>query len=342
MALVRQVLHRLRVGSHVYIWKIFLCQMAMRLFFKWLCGVLVLVVGLINFMAWQHAKSLTHFSEQPIRRIVSDSLSWHEKGRLVVFGAAIGKPASGPKPHEGWQAFRLTEGGPALSGWYWPADSAAKGTVLLFHGYLGTKSSMTDKAEAFHRMGYHAAVIDFRASGESEGHVCSIGYHEAQDVARLCAYIRQQGEEHILLYGTSMGAAAVLQAMSSRPPAGIRGIILECPFGSLTEAVAGRLRLMGLPSSPLAELLTFWGGVQQGFRGAAFRPELAAGAVQVPTLLLYGSRDQRVTRAETDRIFEGLSGPKTLYVFEGLGHENYLSREPEAWHRVVKHFVGGL
>ncbi len=67
-----------------------------------------------------------------------------------------------------------------------------------------------------------------------------------------------------MLWGISLGAATITRAVyeyDCKP----EKIILELPFGSIEQAVQARLRMMHLPEEPLATLLTFWGGIENGF-----------------------------------------------------------------------------
>ena len=56
-----------------------------------------------------------------------------------------------------------------------------------------------------------------------------------------------------------------------------------------------------------------------------------ASHIHTPTLLLWGTADPRVTRAETDAIFAHLAGPKARHDFPGVGHEPYWKRYSADW-----------
>jgi fermentation-respiration switch protein FrsA (DUF1100 family) len=142
----------------------------------------------------------------------------------------------------------------------------------------------------------------------------------------------------VYLYGASMGAAAVLKGVAdwALDPA---GLILECPFDSLLVTTRHRFTTMGLPSFPMAELLVFWGGVQQGFDGLRYSPAASAALVDRPTLLMAGDRDPFVTPEETRAIHAALRGPKRLVFFEGLDHDVGLRRRPREWKSAVGAFL---
>src|SRR5262249_40953369 len=143
-----------------------------------------------------------------------------------------------------------------------------------------------------------------------------------------------------VLWGTSMGAAAVLRAVSRRTPA--RGLVLEAPFPRLIDAVRSRFAIMGAPSFPSAELLVFWGGVRGGFDGFALEPVEWARSARAPALVLHGEADPTVSVEQVREVAGALAGPKTLVTFPGVGHESPLSARPAGAREPVARFLCGL
>lgn len=82
------------------------------------------------------------------------------------------------------------------------------------------------------------------------------------DVAGSMAYVRAiSPHQPLILYGQSMGGAAIMRAIDVndiQPDA----IIIEAVFDKMLSTVQNRFSAMGLPSFPGAHLLVFWGGVQ--------------------------------------------------------------------------------
>src|SRR5258705_12309209 len=89
----------------------------------------------------------------------------------------------------------------------------------------------------------------------------------------------------------------------------------------------------------MAGLLVFWGGVQNGFWPFSYKPELYAKTVTCPVLLMYGEKDERVSRQETDIIYANLKGTKYLKTFPFAGHEDYHARYKDEWVKVVTLFI---
>ncbi len=156
----------------------------------------------------------------------------------------------------------------------------ARETVVLFHGHAASKDSQLREAKAFHGMAFNALLVDFYGSGGSGGNGTSIGFYEALDVTQAFGCARGLPRSGpVVLYGTSMGAAAVLKAVADdklQPAA----LILECPFDSLIGTVRHRFTSRGVPSFPLADLLVFWGGAQEGFNGFRCRRSIQRPALR--------------------------------------------------------------
>ena len=168
---------------------------------------------------------------------------------------------------------------------------------------------MVAEARAFLDMGCSVLLVDFRGSGDSSESYTTVGYYEAEDVAAAVDYARKQlPHSKTILYGGSMGAAAVLRAVAScdvQPDA----IIAEAIFDKMLNTVRHRFEAMGVPSFPSAQLLVFWGGRQAGFNGFAHNP------VDTPPPSAAHSLSARVRRSpahleEARRVFAAVSAPK--------------------------------
>lgn len=302
-----------------------------------LLWVLFLMLVFVNAVAFFHAYKFTHFDASATRKIENAyELSLGEKLGLLLTGADMPRPENKATPHRRFETVRL-QSNKEIVCWYIPKDSAI-GTVALFHGYGGEKSTLLDKAEVFYQLGYNTLLVDLMGAGGSEGVQTTIGFKEAEQVKTCVAYLKQRREQNIVLFGTSMGAAAIMKAMDDEPLP-VRSLVLECPFSTLLQTVRNRFDMMGAPSFPMAHLLVFWGGTQNGFNGFAHNPAEYAQRITLPTLLLWGEKDDRVKRAETTEIFHNLAGPKKLVTYPMAGHENYLLKYREQWTADVAQFL---
>jgi len=295
---------------------------------------------LINVVAFFHAYKFTHFADSGVKRTKKSEadLNFTEKLNALAFGVNIPKPRNEKQPSQPFETI-LLKSNKEIECWSMKTDSA-KGTVIIFHGYGGAKGSMIDKSDAFLNMGYNTLLVDFMGSGGSEGNQSTIGFKEAEEVKTCFEFLQHTGEKNIYLFGTSMGAVAVLKALHDydiKPS----GIIIECPFGTMYETTAARFSNMGVPAFPMAGILLFWGSVQNGFWAFSHNPCDYAKSVKCPTLVLYGEKDDKVSRKEIDLIFENLSGEKTLRTYADARHENYLVHYHDAWVEDITGFLTG-
>ena len=297
-----------------------------------MASLLLLLLGL-NGLSFVAAYGLAHYQEpgqwsiarpKPIDTQVPSDLG------LIYRTRRIGLDS--PRDHPQW-----------LEVWDIAAprsSKASQGTVLMFPGIGGTKGTqLLPSAKVFNDLNYDTVLVDFLGVGGSSGTRMTVGYREGEDVAAVLRDARrQQLQPPFILYGISMGSAAVLKAIaldSAQPDA----IILELPFARLVDAVRGRFRASGVPSFPFCELTLFWGGVQHGFNAFAHNPVEYARSVNVPTLVLQGDGDPWTSMGEIQEIMTELKGEKFLTIVPDAGHGLLVTMDPSLWTQSVKRFL---
>lgn len=309
----------------------------------------IAAVLMLNIMAFMHAWSMTHFvvnyGRPAQEKEKVESLSPLSKAWLLVAGVKVNRPHNRATPKDLGLPFEVhrfpTANGGECESWHVPCDGA-KNLCILFHGYAGCKSGLLSEAAALHELGFATLLVDFRGSGGSSGNTTTIGYREADDVLAAVRYAQDKLDpQPPILYGQSMGSAAILRAVAAldvKP----RALIIECPFDRLLTTVEHRFEAVGIPSFPSAELLVFWGSVQQGHWAFGHNPIDSAPRVTCPVLMMHGAKDPRVTLAEAESILASLRGPKQLVVFPELGHGFGLGSDITRWKQAVGEFLAGL
>ena len=295
---------------------------------------------LLNIIVAFHAYKFTHFynnGEIAIKKVEEKS-GW-DKTKEILFGINTEKKKNDVTTDSTFKTIYLkTKDSLKLEAWYIPVDSAA-GTVLLFHGHGSNKSGVIKEAETFNKMGYNTLLLDFRAHGNSEGNTTTIGYDEAEDVKLAYDFIKNKDEKNIVLWGISMGASTITKAIKDYE-LNPQKIILEMPFGTIKDAVVGRVKMMRLPPEPISTLLTFWGGTEHGFWAFGMKPEEYAKNIKCPVLLQWGKNDPRVSRSEEDILFSNIpNANKKFVIYETAAHESLCKKEPEKWKAEVAAFL---
>lgn len=308
--------------------------------------LIVLIAGfvLINIVAMFHAYKFTHFTDKQVTRTADPAkLGFGAKVKTLMFGVDNPRPVNRIKPKHAFETLmikgdpEIQQGDKEIECWYIPRKDA-KGTVIVYHGFSGYKSLMLDKLDPFLEMGYNVLMVDFMGSGGSAGNQTTIGYFEAEQVKRSFEYLEKKGEKKIFLFGTSMGAVSIMKAFEDfqiKPS----GIIIECPFGDMYKTVAARFRMLNAPAFPMAGLLVFWGGIENGFWAFGHNPVVYAKSIDCPTMLMYRSKDPKVSKEETDEIFDNIKGKKLLKVYKNAGHEDLLAHDPAKWTADVRAFL---
>lgn len=288
----------------------------------------------MNGVAAFHAWRFTHFTtEAGTHTDNPEQLTPPQKLWVLLTGIKNPKPVNRATPDFPYSSVYISSPNGRLEAWHGEVPNA-RGTVALFHGYTSSKAKLLTEATTFRRLGYNVLLTDFAGNGGSEGNVCTVGHHEAADVAAVVQWLQRQPGGPVYIYANSMGAVATLRAeaeLGVRPAANL----LECPYGSMLETAQSRFRSMHVPPFPMANLLVFWGGVENNFWAFDLDATAYAAHITTPTLLMWGTADPRVTRPETDAIYTALRGPKQRQDFLGSGHEPYWRKHQELWERTV-------
>ncbi len=136
-----------------------------------------------------------------------------------------------------------------------------------------------------------------------------------------------------------MGGASIMRAITIHKISPEK-IIIESTFNSLLSTVKNRFKAMGIPSFPSAHVLVFLAGVSNGFNAFNHNPSEYARSVDIPTLVLHGGRDARVTLGEAKSVYKNLSGEKIFISYPGVGHQIFLKAVPQAWKKDMLQFLG--
>ena len=104
-------------------------------------------------------------------------------------------------------------------------------TIVMVHGYRAVPySNFSTQARYFLNHGYNVFFVYQRAHEVSDGRYITFGYKEADDVLKWCEYLYEKYHHDLILYGTSMGSATVINAASKTDKKYITGVIADCGF----------------------------------------------------------------------------------------------------------------
>ena len=306
-----------------------------------ICGCALLAFCLLNILAFRHASAMLNFDDPGERTVKPEALSLKDKAMVLVLGTRIPRPLSAALPEQlapDSHAIQIScPDGITLSAWY-VSRGIESPLIILFHGYSAEKSSLIREAREFLATGASVMLVDFRGSGGSSESYTTIGVDEAIDVKAAVAYAQTHiPHRSLILYGQSMGAAAILRAGAHHGVVA-DALILESVFDTMLNTVSNRFHTMGLPAFPAAQLLIMWGGVQLGFNGFTHSPMTDIASLSSPVLFLHGADDPRARLADARRVAHNAPAQTTFEVFPGVGHASCLAADPTQWRQAVHPF----
>jgi uncharacterized protein len=310
----------------------------MKKVFKFLLRSILVLFVLLNIVVIFHAYKFTHYYEAGTlqQKKQEDKTGW-DITKEMLFGMNMEKQQNAVPDSSFTPASFTTSDGIKLDA-IWQKVDSSKGTIAMFHGHGSKKTAILAESNYFNSLGFSTLLVDLRAHGNSQGSTCTIGFKESRDVKAAYDYLANTGEKNIILYGISLGAATVIKAAADFNIAP-KKIIAEMPFSSLPKAVHGRVKIMGLPPQPIATLLTFWGGTINGFWAFGMKPMEYAKKLKCPVLLQKGRQDPRVTDEETNEIYNNITSPKKLVIYENSSHESLCSKETTKWQAEISSFL---
>ena len=158
-------------------------------------SVLLFAVGLPYLFAavTTYRPRLMPRDQSPLSQLAGQAIDFNSTDGIVLAGV--------------WMTAASAPDHPTQHGW-------GTSTVILCHGPVGGKESMADMASELLAGGYNVLVFDFRANGQSGGHITTFGNLERNDVLGV-RWIRQNHPRqcrHLYGVGNETGAAALLLA----------------------------------------------------------------------------------------------------------------------------------
>jgi alpha-beta hydrolase superfamily lysophospholipase len=208
--------------------------------------------------------------------------------------------------------------------------------VVVCHGLGANRAAFFEHALLAAELGCHALIFDFRAHGESDGHVTTLGADEVRDVAAAVAMLRRRpevGDVPVLLLGVSMGGATALRAAAT---VGAAGVFAESAFADLADMAAGQLVGPESVRRFVVGAIALAARLQPGIDLASVSPFAALSALpdSIGVVLVHAGDDAVIPLAQGQRL--ATARPDLhLEVFAGVGHAGCLSGDPQRYRRLL-------
>ncbi|HEV2351458.1 MAG TPA: alpha/beta hydrolase [Terriglobia bacterium] len=288
---------------------------------------------------------------------------WFLTGITTSSGFHFHDPNDGKTPKDFGMDFHPIEfhstDGILLKGWYIPAaadPSKARGTIVYAHGLNRTRIEMLPYAAFGHSLGYNGVLFDLRHQGQSGGKISTIGYQERLDVEAAVHYAltEEKASRPVVLWGVSMGAAAVLMAGAEAQD--VAAVISDSAFPNFKELILHHYTLFlglirrrawwfpPLPSFPLADEVIYWSAWRGHFSPSDFDLEKAVRRINPrPILFVCVAGDLRMPPAYAKTMFAESTSPlKKMVELGGFRHGEGFKYATKQYEEAVKEFLASL
>lgn len=226
-----------------------------------------------------------------------------------------------------WQkiSFRNSSGHKIAGLLYTPPAPAEK-IVVVCHGFTGSKEGggrALEMAEEFGRQGWPALLFDFAGCGESEGSFADLTLTgQIDDLTCALKWCREKGFAKIVTLGRSFGGSTVIcQAARDQTAAGAAGVCTWAAPARLTELFTGL-------SDDEGDRISFAGEQGVTHLKKSFLEDLqqydVAAAARLsprPLLIIHGTKDELVSPAEAEIIYQAAGEPKQMVLIDGADHQ---------------------
>ncbi len=237
----------------------------------------------------------------------------------------------------------VTSDGYTLRGWF--IDKGSDTTIVAIHGYTASKYEedyMKPVIDMLARNGYNVVAFDFRAHGDSDGEMTTLGLKEVEDYMRIIDWLKSEKPDKagkIGVIGYSMGGAVTI--MLSAKDKRINAAVADSPYIDIRES--GRrwiMRLKGIMRSLL--LLVYLLIVR--FTASKARINIDdlimykyADNIKIPFMIIAGRNDDLVALSEIKKFYNKLrrNNPKTILWVTDSGHVRTIKDHPHEYEEKV-------
>ncbi len=225
-----------------------------------------------------------------------------------------------------------------LRGWWIPAHGSER-AVIVMHGHGESMDWDVHRAPVLHDAGFGVLLFDFRAHGQSPGHLVTLGYLERRDVQGAVEFLKRRSIRRIGLLGFSLGARVATMSAPICPE--VVAVVGDGTPARMSTAAAARGVEWGLPgwlTRAGAWLTLVFTCLRVGANLFHYEPVRWVGRISPrPILFIHGDQDQYCP--DFDDLCAAAREPKELWRVRYAGHTTLSATNPaEHQQRVLAFF----
>lgn len=276
-------------------------------------------------------------------------LEQYALARMTMPGRSLYRADPADFGLSGYERVNLTTNdGVVLRGRFFPAyghrghnttngSSAAKGSVILLHGYASNHEVLFEYVVWLVAAGYNVLAYDQRGNGQSDGDRITLGYQEAHDVGAAVEWLQSRGQRNIAAYGFSMGGSVAILAAAEYND--IKAVITDCAYATLREAVKSRLLEMGYNrnlAQPLSSIATVALDRYLQAEAGEFDAIRAVNWLSPRlTLFIHAGADMAVDPSDAYALYDAAGEPRELWITPRSAHTASYHDYPQEYKQKV-------
>src|SRR5258708_8488445 len=227
----------------------------------------------------------------------------------------------------------------ALRAWFIQPQRANGDAGILLHGLGDNRMGTIGYAQILLAHGYKVLMPDARAHGASGGELATYGVVERNDIRRWFDWLdRTTHARCIYGLGESMGAAQLLQALSTEP--NFCAVVAESSFSTFREIAYDRMGQhfgagpwVGRTAlRPVVEIALLFARIRYHLDLTQASPENAVARSRGPVLLIHGILDSNIPLRPSLPL-QSRNPNATLWEVPGADHCGAISVEPKEFEK---------
>ncbi|MBQ6163316.1 MAG: alpha/beta hydrolase [Clostridia bacterium] len=225
---------------------------------------------------------------------------------------------------------------------YLPSTRESHNYAFCIHGWTSCPKNMSYQAKHYYELGWNVLLPHMKGHGKSEEKVVGMGWPDRFDVIDWITYfVDRDPDAKILLIGSSMGSATVMNVTGERLPDNVKVAISDCGFTTAWDIFTNTLKeRIHLPAEPLMSTMRLVTRLHAGFDIKKANPIDQIKKSKTPTMFFHGEEDNFIPCRMMYELYEAEAcEDKECLAIPDADHTEACTAHPEMFWPAADSFV---
>lgn len=228
-------------------------------------------------------------------------------------------------------------------------------TVIILHGYTGTRRMMPELEVDLLKKGYNVFAIDTAGAGENECELATYGAYEQYEVLDCIKHVKKEmsSDKKVIIWGCSYGGGVIGVCLGNKKINDlVDAAILDCPVGDFRQNIIAQVEgYKALKDEALVAgyddtfyYLDKYAQMMYGFSLDDVSAAKCAKQTTLPVLIFTSKADDNVPMKQPVAIYNAVPHDKKyIKIFEDVPHVCGWSMEEtrEEYQQIIEDFLAG-